>query len=203
MNIHIIIILITCAISIIAFGSSALMLRCQLNSWAVVHHKEYYRIFTYGFLHGDWMHLIINMFVLYSFGRATIYSFNNVFEGNNEIRFLLLYMSAIIVSTIYSVFKYRNNPNYNAVGASGAVSAIVYTTIFLNPYDLLYLWTIPIPGIVFGIVYLVYSWIMAKRKVDNIGHDAHFWGAVYGFVFPCFYEPSLMIDFVKKLFFIG
>ena len=203
MNIHIIIILITCVISIAAFSSSALMMRGQLNAWAVVRHKEYYRAISYGFLHGDWMHLLINMFVLYSFGSATIRSYNGVFEGNNEMRFLLLYLSAIPLSSLYSIYKYRNNPNYNAVGASGAVSAIVYTTIFLKPYNLLYFWAIPIPGIVFGVAYLVYSWVMAKRNVDNIGHDAHFWGAVYGFVFPCLYKPALVIDFFKELLFIN
>ncbi|MDR2927447.1 MAG: rhomboid family intramembrane serine protease [Cytophagaceae bacterium] len=197
------IIIITCAVSIAAFAIQPLMLRCQLNAWATVRHREYYRVFTYAFLHADWMHLLVNMFVLWSFGSGIIYSFNNVFTGNNEVRFVLLYFSAIPVSAAYSVYKHRDNPQYNAVGASGAVSAIVYVTIFLNPYDMLALWGIPIPGIVFGIVYLIYSGIMARRNVDNIGHDAHLCGAVYGFIFPAFFEPSLFVRFVKQLFFLN
>ena len=202
MSIHIIVIVITCAISIIAFGSRNLMYKSQLNAYDVVKRRQYFRLFSYGFVHGDWMHLLINMFVLWSFGNALIYYYDVIFNGNGSLYFLLLYITAIPISALYSVHKYKNDPNYNAVGASGAVSAIVYAAIFLNPYSLLRFWGIPVPGIVFGIIYLVYSGIMAKRKIDNIGHDAHFWGAVYGFLFSGLLNPSLFGEFFRKLFFM-
>ena len=157
---------------------------------------------SYGFVHADMVHLLINMFVLWSFGGALIYYFNMIFSGNGVVLFLLLYFTAIPISAIFSVKKNKNNPDYNAVGASGAVSAIVYAVIFINPYSILRFWGIPIPGIVFGIIYLIYSYIMAKRNVDNVGHDAHFWGAVYGFVFPCIFMPSLFTNFLRQLLFL-
>ena len=202
MDFHIIIIIITCAVSIIAFGTRALMWRFQLNAWSVAVRKQYFRLFFYGFVHADWIHLLINMMVLWSFGNALIYFYNVIFNGNGALYFLLLYITAIPISALYSVYKHKNDPNYNAVGASGAVSAVVYATIFLRPYTLLRFWGIPVPGIVFGIVYLVYSYIMARRKRDNIGHDAHFWGAVYGFLFSGLFKPSLFAEFFGQLFFI-
>jgi len=179
------------------------MLKFQLNAWSVIKQKEYFRMFTYGFVHADFIHLLINMIVLLSFGSTLINFFDIYFEGNGAQMFLFLYLTAIPISAIITVKKNKNNPNFNAVGASGAVSAIVYAAIFLKPYSLLYVWGIPIPGILFGIAYLIYSWFMAKRNNDNIGHDAHFWGAVYGIVFPGLFKFSLFVDFFKQLFFIN
>ena len=203
MELQVIIIIITCVISVAAFALRFLMTKFQLNAWSVVSRKEYFRLLTYGFVHADFIHLLINMVVLWSFGRALIYFFDVIFAGNGSPMFLFLYISAIPISAIITVKKNKNNPNFNAVGASGAVSAIVYASIFLKPYSLLYLWGIPIPGILFGVAYLIYSWVMAKRNADNIGHDAHFWGAVYGFLFPGLLKFSLFIDFFKQLFFIN
>ncbi|MCL2074051.1 MAG: rhomboid family intramembrane serine protease [Marinilabiliaceae bacterium] len=198
MNFHLIIIIVTCIISIIAFRS-ALMEKCQLNAWTIGQGKEYYRLFSYGFLHADAMHLIINMFVLWSFGGALLYYFDILFAEKGKFLFLLLYISAIPISAFYSVKKNKTNPEYNAVGASGAVSAVVYCVIFLNPYSMLRLWGIPMPSIVFGIAYLIYSYIMAKKKVDNVGHDAHFWGAIYGFLFAGIFKPQLFVSFIRLL----
>ena len=203
MDFHIIIIVITCVISIIAFRSSALMEKCQLNAWSVVRRNEYFRLLSYGFLHADFFHLLINMFVLWSFGGALIYYFDIIFDSNGELLFLLLYVSSIPISALFSVKKNKKNPDYNAVGASGAVSAIVYCVIFLNPYGMLRLWGIPMPNIVFGVAYLIYSGIMAKRKVDNVGHDAHFWGAVYGFLFAGIFKPMLFANFFRNIFFVN
>lgn len=203
MSVHIIIIIITCVVSILAFTSNALISKCQLNAWSVIKRKEFFRMLSYGFVHADWVHLLINMIVLWSFGKVLIYYFDMTFAGNGSSMFLFLYLTAIPVSVILTVKKNKGNPNYNAVGASGAVSAIIYATIFLKPYSLFYFWGIPIPGIVFGIAYLIYSGIMAKRNVGNVGHDAHFWGAVYGLIFPGLFKPSLFLEFFKQLIFVN
>ncbi|GAO31145.1 rhomboid family intramembrane serine protease [Geofilum rubicundum] len=200
MTIHIIIIIVVGLFSFAAFSRPELMARFQLNPWSVFHRKEYLRLLTHAFLHVDWTHLLINMFVFYSFSRAVLFYFGYYFEGFTDARFLLLFLTAIPISSLYSLFKYRNNPNYNAVGASGAVSAVVFASIFFDPYNPVYLFAIiPIPGIVFGVLYLVYSAYMARKQVDNVGHDAHFWGAVYGLIFPLFYEPRLILVFFEKL----
>ncbi len=114
--------------------------------------------------------------------------------------FILLYVSGIALASVTTIARYRDNESYTAVGASGAVSAIVFTYIFFAPLEKIYFYMIlPIPGIVFGVLYLIYSSYMSRRSSDNINHSAHFWGAVVGFVFPILLEPSLFLVFIDKL----
>jgi membrane associated rhomboid family serine protease len=141
------------------------------------------------------------MLVLYSFGNFVISAFGYVFQFMNaNLLFILYYVFAVAISSLYSVRKHRNNVYYNAVGASGAVSAVVFTAIFFEPYQMiLFFGILPIPGIVFGILYLVYSYYMAKKGIDNIGHDAHFYGAIFGLLFPILLEPNLIKYFLSRL----
>jgi len=112
-----------------------------------------------------------------------------------------LYFGGILASNIWSLIKNQNNYYYNAVGASGAVSAVLFATIFFDPWGLLYLFAIlPIPGILFALGYLIYSYQMSKKQSDNVAHDAHFLGAVFGFVFPILLKPDLFQRFVDSLF---
>ncbi|WP_240509427.1 rhomboid family intramembrane serine protease [Geofilum rhodophaeum] len=200
MTVYLIVIIVIVLISMAAFSSPALMARYQLNPWSVVHRKEYVRILSHAFLHVDWMHLLINAFVLFSFSRAVVFYFGHYLPGNADVLYLVLFLTAIPMSALYSVVKHRNNPHYNAVGASGAVSAVLFASIFFDPYNPVLLFAIiPIPGIIFGVLYLVYSAYMGRKQIDNIGHDAHFFGAVYGFIFPILYEPKLLLRFFEQL----
>ena len=200
MNVLFILIGVIVLFSAAAFKQPSLMGRFQFNAYQIVKRKEYVRLVSHGFLHGSWSHLLVNMFVLYSFGGVVIGELEDAFPHRGIVMFLLLFFSALIFSSLYSLFKERDNPYYDAIGASGAVSAVVFASIFFAPYNMLYLYfAIPIPGVVFGIVYLIYSKMMSQKNVDNVGHDAHFWGAVYGFIFPIIYKPSLFIDFIHKL----
>ncbi len=200
MSILYILIGIIILVSATAFKQPSLIGKYQFNAYQIIKRKEYIRLLSHGFLHGSWSHLLINMFVLYSFGQAVIYYFNMVFPQQGVILFLLLFFSALLFSSLYSLFKEKDNPHYNAIGASGAVSAVVFTSIFFAPYAKLYLFfAIPIPGIVFGIAYLIYSRVMAQKNIDNVGHDAHFWGAIFGLIFPIIYKPSLFLDFMHEL----
>ena len=198
------IIIITLIITVIAFNSEEVMSRLMLNSYQVYYKKEWYRIVTHGFLHADWTHLIINMIVLYSFGSNLQRSFDHLRMGgyinSTNLTFSLLYFGGIIISSLISVIRHRNNRWYNSVGASGAVSAVVFTSIFLSPLDRLYFFAVlPIPGIVFAIIYLVYSSIMSRRSKDNINHDAHLLGAAYGFIFPILIDIDLASHFIREL----
>lgn len=200
MDINLVIIIIISGISIFAFSRPDILGKLQFNAWQIVHRKEIYRIFSYGLVHGSWIHLLINMFVLFSFGRVVLHYFDQTFTSGTEIRYLILFVSAIIVSTIPTLKKEKDNPHYNAVGASGAVSAVVFTSILFTPYTPVYLFgIIPIPGIIFGVLYIIYSKYMAGKNVDNIGHDAHYYGALYGLIFPILYKPQLAINFFHKL----
>ncbi len=200
MNINTIIIIIISVVSIVAFSRPLITSKYQFNAWQIFHRKEYWRMFTHALFHAGWMHLLINMIVLYSFGRAVLYYFSVFFTGMTSLRYLLLFITAIPISSLYSLYKEKNNPGYNAIGASGAVSAVVFTSIFFDPYNpILFFGILPIPGIVFGVLYLFYSKYMSGKNIDNIGHDAHFWGALYGFIFPLFYNPSLIMRFFHQL----
>ena len=199
-----IIIIVTLIITVIAFYSEEVMSKMMLNPYQVYHKKEWYRMITHGFLHADWTHLIINMIVLYSFGSNVESWFRELkmagYINSMAITYSLLYFGGIIISSMITLFRHRNNRWYNSVGASGAVSAIIFTSIFFNPLDKLYFFAvIPIPGIVFAILYLVYSSYMSRRNRDNINHDAHFLGAVYGFAFPFLIDIDLLSHFLEGL----
>lgn len=200
-----IIVLITSVVSVLAFSRPELMYKLQFNPYQVYHRKEYYRILTHALLHGDWVHLFVNMFVLFSFGNAVEMYFGRL-EAMGVIRFpvliyLLLYISAVMVSSLTTLFKHKDNHWYNSVGASGGVSAVVFTSIFFAPWQNLYLYAIiPIPGVVFGILYLAYSHYASRKASDNINHDAHFIGAVFGLFFPLLVDFSLLGPFIEQLF---
>ena len=198
--IPILIIIITGIISLIGFSNKNFFYKLSLQPYSIVHKKQWWRIITHGFLHADWMHLIINMFVFYSFGTFCNEVFVQIWGIFGNTLFLILYLSAIVVSSIFSVIKHRNNFRYDAIGASGATSAITFTFILFCPWEKIYFFGIlPIPAIIFGVIYLIYCYIMGKRSRDNIGHDAHFWGAVYGFLFPIIFKPQLILHFFNAL----
>lgn len=192
---------ITGLISYLAFQNRDLADKLQFNAAKIIHQKEYYRLVSHAFIHANWPHLLVNMMVLYFFGR-NIEAYLGYYFGNKATAyFLLLYFGGILTSNIWSLIKHKNNYYYNAVGASGAVSAVLFATIFFQPWEPLYLFAIlPIPGILFAAGYLFYSYQMSKKKTDNVAHDAHFLGAVFGFVFPILLKPNLFDQFIDNLF---
>jgi membrane associated rhomboid family serine protease len=203
--ITLIIVIVTVLFSLLAFRRKELFDRFDLTPYRVVHKREYHRILAHAFLHADYVHLGINMLVLYSFGTGIEKIFSSleqqgvIFSGT--FFFILLYLSSVVLSSLSTIIRYRNNQGYSAVGASGAVSAVVFTYIFFAPLQKIYFYMVlPIPGIVFGILYLLYSSYMNRRNRDNINHAAHFWGAVVGFLYPILMEPRLFGVFLENLF---
>jgi len=197
----IILIVITVAVSYAAFKSPKLMDQLQFNASKIVHKNEYHRLVTHAFIHANWEHLFVNMIVLFSFGQAIEAYFKFNFGNNAILDYVLLYFGGILVSNIYALIKHRNNYFYNSVGASGAVSAVLFAAIFFDPWNKIYFFGIlPIPGIVFAALYLVYSYQMSTKQKDNVAHDAHFLGALFGFVFPILLNYQLFESFLDKLF---
>lgn len=152
-----------------------------------------------GFVHADIPHLAINMFVLWSFGSAIEnFYYPNAFGDLSIIYFLALYLGGIVVASIPSYMRHHNDPRYAALGASGGVASVVFAAIVFAPWQNLYLYAaIPVPQIIAGVLYLVYSWYQDKNAQDNIGHMAHFAGAVWGFCFTVVVKPSLFISFIQ------
>ncbi len=200
-----IIIIITCIISIMAFNNKDMFSKLLLNPYSVYHNKEYFRLLTHGFIHADWVHLFVNMLVFYSFGRIVEFNFHELekigYLHNPNLWFVFMYLSAIIVSSLTTFLNHKDNYHYNSVGASGGVSAVLFCSIFFSPLSRISLYAIlPIPGIIFGPLYLAYCYYMSKRNADNINHDAHFIGAIYGFLFPLLIRWDLINLFIENLF---
>ncbi|MFW5793305.1 MAG: rhomboid family intramembrane serine protease [Bacteroidota bacterium] len=202
MSTTIFIIIITAITSFLAFRDESIFNKMKFNPYMVLHRKEWYRFLSYSLLHADWGHLLINMFVLYSFGSLVEEIFKHYFESNSLLYFLLLYIGGVVFSVIFSFVRHKHNHWYNAVGASGAVSAVLFSSIIMYPQGeiILLLLPIPIPAFIFGILYLAYSAYMAKKAKDNVGHDAHFWGAVYGILFTIALRPAFFSEFFLKIF---
>jgi membrane associated rhomboid family serine protease len=195
-----IIVIITSLISVFAFSNHRLAEQLNLKPVLVYHKFQLHRIITHSLIHADWIHLIVNMYVLYIFGEVCMNNFTLYFGDKSSFYFLELYLFSLIFSSIYSIFKHKNNPYYTAVGASGAVMAVVFTSIFFDPWNKLWFFgVLPVPGIVFGLLYLGYSIYMGKKNSDNIGHDAHFFGAIFGFAFPVIVNYQLLSQFIDKL----
>jgi membrane associated rhomboid family serine protease len=197
----IILIAITVAVSYAAFNSPKLMGELQFNASKIIHKHEYHRLITHAFVHANWEHLLVNMIVLFSFGRADEMYFRYNFGNNHILYFFLLYFGGILASNIYALIKHRNNYFYNAIGASGAVASVLFTAIFFDPWNKIYFFGIlPIPGIIFAGLYLFYSYQMSMKQSDNVAHDAHFLGALFGFIFPILINSALFEIFIDKLF---
>lgn len=195
------IIAITCIASYLAFNNRQLFEQLMHNPYTEHRDKSYYRMVSSGFIHADMMHLIINMYVLYIFGdRIEQYFLAQFGDMIGRSLFLLIYLLAIVVGDIPSFIKHKNNPRYSAIGASGATSAIVFMYCILYPWNWLGLFfIIPIPAIIFAVLYLIYSSWASKNSRDNIGHDAHFWGAIAGVVFIFATNPQLIVYFIDIL----
>ena len=147
---------------------------------------QQYRMFTSAFLHGDMMHLIFNMLTLYFFAPVVIATLG-------VLPFLLIYFGSLVCGSLLTLYLHKNDYNYRAIGASGAVMGIIYAAILLYPEMNLYLFfALPIPGYIFGIGYLLYSIYGMKAKNDNIGHTAHFGGAIGGFAITLSRVPAIV-----------
>jgi membrane associated rhomboid family serine protease len=199
-----ILIAFTALISIPAFGNHDWFLKLQFNPYQVYHRRQFYRLLTHGFLHANWTHLIVNMLVLFFFG-PYVENFLKAALGPEmqhwfRLVYLLFYCSAIVTASLVSLFRHKDDVWYNAVGASGAVSAVIFFFIFFNPWEKIYFYGIlPVPGIIMGVLYLMYSHFMSKRDADNINHDAHLTGALFGFIFPLLIDYRLIHYFISLL----
>jgi membrane associated rhomboid family serine protease len=192
------ILIATTLVSIACFNNPRLFYSLAFSSYRAARHGEWYRVITHGFVHADWTHLIVNMFTFYSFGVYIESIFANI--GHGRWAFVLLYFGGMAVASAHDLLKRRGDPDYFSVGASGAVSAVLFSAIFFHPWSKIYLFAIiPMPGILFGVAYLWYCHYMARGANDGINHNAHLYGALYGFLFPAFLEPSLVHHFLDQL----
>ena len=201
MSITLAICIITGIISFQGFNNPRIVDR--LKHYPVAEHRngEYYRFLSSGFVHGGWLHLLINLFVLYQFGPIVEQVYAQLFgEIAGPAIFLVMYLTCIIVADLPTYFKHKDNPSYAAIGASGAVSGVVFIYILFFPWAQLSLYgIIPFRAIVGGIAYLVYSSWASRNKYDRVDHSAHFFGALYGIVFTLILKPGIAGLFIEEL----
>ncbi|MCD8261421.1 MAG: rhomboid family intramembrane serine protease [Bacteroides sp.] len=190
-----IIIGLTVVCSYMCFNNRRLFEKLAFIPYLIKRDGEWYRFISYGFVHADTMHLFVNMFTFWSFGSYM----EKIFQvyGMGRISFIILYFGGMIVASVYDLVSKSNNPYYISIGASGAVSAVLFASIVFNPWAKILLFAVvPIPGILFAALYLLYCQYMARRGGDNVNHNAHFYGAVFGFVFPILLRPVLLQNFI-------
>ncbi|HWJ25838.1 MAG TPA: rhomboid family intramembrane serine protease, partial [Flavisolibacter sp.] len=179
------IILITCIVSFLAFNNQRIIDALIFYPPAVDQDKEWYRFFSCGLIHADIGHLLFNMLALYFFGKDVEQIFKALLGSMGPIVYLLLYVSALALSILPTYHKHKRSYYYRSLGASGAVSAIVFAGLALIPTGEVYMYfiPIPIPGFIFAPLYLLISFALQKRGRDNINHSAHIWGSIYGAAF--------------------
>ena len=185
LSITLIIIIITAIVSISGFSSQKVIDDLIFYPPAVTKRNQWYRFFSSGLIHADYGHLIFNMLSLYFFGPAVEQAFSYFFPESGEWVYLVLYISALLVSLLPTYFKYKDDYYYRSLGASGAVSAIIFSGLLLSPGSEVYIFfiPIPIPGFIFAPLYILLSAWMDRRGRDNINHSAHIWGSLYGLAF--------------------
>ncbi len=170
-------------ISMIGFSNQDTITKAIMWPYGVKRYNQYYRFISSGFIHADWVHLIFNMFTLFFFGRVVEFYFAQ-YELGGMVAYLALYFLGLIASDIPTYLKHRNDYNYHCLGASGAVSAVVFAAIVFNPWSSIYLYgALKISAFLYAVLYIFYCVYMAKKQQDNINHDAHLWGALFGLGF--------------------
>lgn len=189
-----IIFIFTLVTSIYAFYDSSLFGKFMLHPYSVYRKHNIYTLFTSGLIHADWMHLAFNMF--------TFNAFAFILEQQiGSVRFAIIYIVALVLSDIPTVIKQKNSYHYHSLGASGAISAVVFSYIMLFPLSTLMIFPLPIPiwAILFGVLYLVYSYYMSSGSRDNINHDAHLFGALTGIILTILLVPGVIPNFLGQL----
>ena len=196
MPVTLLIIAITCVVSFIGFSNPRVIDRLILWPPAVTRGKEYWRLASCGLIHADFSHLLFNMFTLYFFG-----GFMEKFFAPRigSFGFALFYAGGIVLSILPSYLQHRNDSQYRSLGASGAVSAVLFAFVLLQPWTTIYVFFLPVPSIIFGVLYLAYTIYMDRQRSDHINHSAHLWGAIYGVLFTLLIEPRVFGVFFQRL----
>ncbi len=194
-------ILITAAISIYTFNRTELKNKLLFSPYRYINEKNKWIIITHAFIHADFLHLFFNMYVLYIFA-PSLEAYFNITSEIGYIYFLSIYLLGIIFSTLPSIIKHHQNANYFSLGASGAVSSVVFAYIIIYPLRELGLIILPgiwIPGFIFGTIYLIFEHYLSKKQYSNIAHDAHISGAIFGIIFILLYDLNNFEKFIKKI----
>ena len=196
MSMTLLLIGVTVALSWYCFDRPRLLDRLLLWPPAVQRLRQYDRFVSHGFVHADWQHLLFNMITLYFFGRLVEQLFAPYIGA---IGFVLFYLSAVVVAMLPTYLRHRHDPNYRSLGASGAVSAVLFVFILAAPWSMIFVFFLPVPAILYAVFYVGYSVWADRHSHDNINHSAHLAGAAYGVMFTVAMEPGVLAGFLSRL----
>lgn len=207
MSVTLIIIIMTCIVSFTAFNNQKVMDDLIFYPPAVSIQKQFYRFFTCGFIHANIPHLLFNMYSFWIFGEYVEIRFMTIFGPAGRWLYLLMYLSALLFCLLPTYKKNKENYYYKSLGASGAVSAVIFAFIFLDPLQRMGIVFLPpslmIPGFIFGAVFLVLSSYLNRKDGGNINHSAHIWGALYGVIFLMIFgfvaKVNLFQNFISQI----
>ena len=191
-----ILIAVTVLVSWLAFDRPRLLDRLILWPPAIDRNRQYDRLLTHGFIHADWQHLLFNMITLFFFGRVAEQVIGSMI---GPVGFLLFYLSAIVIAILPTYLRHRHDTRYRSLGASGAVSAVLFAFILVQPWSLIFVFFLPVPAIVYGAFFVGYSIWMDRQGGDNSNHNAHLSGAIYGVLFMLLMEPRIAGYFLQRL----
>jgi len=196
-----ILMVITIGCSVYALSNRHFFFKARFLPLVMNHAEQWYRFVSYALIHADYIHLAMNMYVLYTFGNFTEDVFGLAFGPKGTLYYFAMYLFAAICSVIPSFEKNKRNPSYSAVGASGAVSAVIFSSILFNPNSGMGVLFLPffLPAWLFGILYLLYSWYMAQKGDSMVGHDAHLFGALFGLGFTLVLRPELGHSLLERI----
>lgn len=190
------IILVTVGVSASAFNNGRLLEKLVLWPPAVERKREWWRLLSYGLVHADWSHLLFNMITLFFFGSAIAQLFT---LRLGLLGFPLFYAGALLVSILPSYLNNRGNSRYRSLGASGAVSAVMFSYILLAPWSMIIVFVVPVPAILYAILYTAYTVMAQRQGDDNINHNAHLTGAAYGVLVTMIVAPRAFPLFLQQL----
>lgn len=192
--------------SLYGFNNQQTLHKYLFHPYSIYHNKEHYRFLTHAFIHGDFIHLAFNCLALYGFGSALEdYFFPQLFgPKSGKVYYLILFTGGIYAASITEYYRNRNNVSYSSLGASGAISSVLFCFIMLSPLSTISFFFFPMPGWVAGALLLGVSYYLIRRKkttsyTDNISHESHFWGALFGIAFIIILKPALLKHFVSQI----
>lgn len=192
--------------SLYCFNDRTAMNKYLFHPYSIYHNKEHYRFLTHAFIHGDFIHLAFNCLALLSFGISIEDHYFPVLFGEKlgKVLYLVLFTGGIYAASFTEYFRNKNNKSYSSLGASGAISSVMFCWIMLSPLGTIGFFFIPMKGWIAGILLLGVSYYLIRRKKnsdysDNISHESHFWGALFGIAFILVAKPAVARDFIREI----